>query len=188
MDYDWGKRDDLLGEFVLNVPELLRSRDTQTYALQRRGRPEKGQVTMSAKFLPWEAVFSTNGANEERHDACLELTIHKAWDLRKADWIGHNDVYVQVYRPPSSLNLNKALPKPDMKYTLPQGKTVYPFCFAIRTDAPGSAELPVSDYAYIRYSIYGTLLALCRTRKKRIRQCFVIHATGSVSLFAWSVV
>ena len=158
MDYDWGKRDDLLGEIVVDVPALLRSRSQQTYPLTRRGRPEKGQVTLSAKWLPWKALFST--PPEVGSEYCLELTIHKAWDLRKADWIGHNDVYAQVYRVDTTqqpINLSRALPKPDKKYKLPKGKTVYPFCFAIRTDAPGSAELPVYDYGYIRYDIYANV-------------------------------
>ena len=160
MDYDFGKRDDLLGEVLLDVAALVNARDEVSFDLMRRGRPEKGGIKMSAKWMPFESVFPlTSSSGESVTSAatkplCLELRIHNATGLRRGDILGNNDVYCQVYRVPDGTKSGKALPEPDMKVTLMKGRAVYPFAFALRTDAPGSAELPVSDYARLRYDLY----------------------------------
>jgi hypothetical protein len=190
MDYDFGKRDDLLGEIVLDVPSLAQARQQQSFPLTRKGKPEKGEVTLSAKWLPFDAVFPTASRSGERvsmtQSMVLELTVHKATGLRKADWVGKNDVYCQVYRIPNgtTLNLSKALPVPSKEMKLPAGRTVYPFAFALRSDAPGSAELNVWDYAHVRcaypynnefcsttYRKTFLILKHSHMYRRRLRQC-----------------
>jgi len=164
MDYDFGRRDDLLGEIVLNVRELVQSRDKKSYPLTRNGKAEKGEVTLSAKFVPYGSMFPDKSASGERVSAvamkplCLVLTVHQATGLRKADWVGRNDVYVQAYRlPEGGVVPGKKLPGPDKKTQLPTGETIFPFAFALRTDAPGSAEVRAGDYAFIRYDVYANV-------------------------------
>ena len=177
MDYDWGKRDDLLGEILLDVPDLARARDIRSYPLTRFGKPEKGEVSLSARFIPAETLFPlssssnfgvTGGSNDNissfAHNGpllCLVLTVHQATGLRKADWAGKNDVYVQAYKcNGNEVNLTKKLPQPELKTVLPEGRTVFPFAFALQTNAPGSAELRVSDHAYIRTSFVFTFVLI----------------------------
>jgi hypothetical protein len=159
MDYDWGKRDDLLGEITLNASVLAGSGRIESFPLTRRGRPEKGEVTLSAKILPFDAIFprrSRSGAEISllaSKRECLVLRVHQATGLRKADMIGKNDVYVQVYEATEPVQSGKALPGPDKKVVLPQSETIFPFAFQLRNDAPGSAELRVGDRSYVRYYI-----------------------------------
>lgn len=166
MDYDWGKRDDLLGEILLDVPDLARARDIRSYPLTRFGKPEKGEVSLSARFIPAETLFPSSSSNFgvtsnngnilsfATMPLCLVLTVHQATGLRKADWVGKNDVYVQAYKcSENAINSTKKLPQPELKTVLPKGRTIFPFAFALQTNAPGSAELRVSDHAYIRKSL-----------------------------------
>jgi hypothetical protein len=105
-----------------------------TYHLTCFGKPEKGQVTSSAKFIPREALFPyasggnhTNGSNELSD---LILTVHKATCLCKAGWagVGKNDVYVQAYHYPKGgqLDLRKQLPKPQMPLQFQKMCRVWP--------------------------------------------------------------
>ena len=165
MDEDFGKRDDLLGELVIDAASLARSGQMQSFPLSRNGKPEKGQVVLSAKMMPFSSMFPTNTASTTGmavsrvalKDQCLVLTVHSATGLRRADWGGRNDVYVQCYRPPPTKEMvaGKKLPGPDKKTVLPEGTTTYPFAFQLRNDAPGSAEIPAGDRAYVRYDLYA---------------------------------
>lgn len=162
MDFDFGKKDDLLGEIVLNVTDLAAKGNTETFSLQRKGKPEKGNVTLSAKIFPMHALFPASPSNAQGpvsgYSAICELRAHRATGLRKADFIGKNDVYVQAYRVPNStVDQNKVLPEPDRTTTLPAGTLVFPFAFPIRVDAPGSAEMRVCDWAFIRYNLYANI-------------------------------
>ncbi|KAL3941173.1 MAG: hypothetical protein SGBAC_004427 [Bacillariaceae sp.] len=164
MDYDWGKKDDLLGEILLDVPALANSGEKRSFPLTRNGKPGKGEMTLSAKFLPYEAMFpmiSSSGtavSRDVRADYCLVLTVHQATGLRKADMFGRNDVYIQAYRPEDAKSADikpgKSLPKPQKKITIPQGTEITaPFAFTLRNDAPPSAELHAGDYSHIRYKV-----------------------------------
>ena len=165
MDLDVGKRDDLLGELVIDAADLARSGQMKSFPLSRNGKPEKGQIVMSAKMIPFASLFPTNTAattgvavsRVALKDQCLVLTVHSATGLRKADWGGKNDVYVQCYRPPPTKDIvaGKKLPGPDKNTVLPEGTTTYPFAFQLRNDAPGSAEIPAGDRAYVRYDLYS---------------------------------
>ena len=156
--YDWRKREHLMGEILLDVPRLVQSKDKQSFLLTRRGRPESGSVTLSARFVPLDDLFTAQSGESStaRKPLCLQLVVHEAKELRKADWVGKKDVYVQVYRvPEEGIKQGKALPEPTSKMTLPNGRFVYPFAFRLETDAPPSVQFPVSDYAYIRYDVYA---------------------------------
>lgn len=165
MDQDWGKRDDLLGEFVVDAADVVRAGEKRTFPLTRNGKQERGNVELSAKVIPFAAVFqgeaTGNGlsAFSQGRSHCLILRFHTATDLRKADWMSKNDVYIQVYRAPEGGNIipYKKLPEPDKKILLPEGVNTYPFAFQLRADAPGSAELPVGDRAYVRYDLYANV-------------------------------
>mmetsp|Transcript_8535 Transcript_8535/g.20551 ORF Transcript_8535/g.20551 Transcript_8535/m.20551 type:complete len:721 (+) Transcript_8535:146-2308(+) len=164
MDYDWGKKDDLLGEILLDVPALAQSGEKRSFPLTRNGKPGKGEMTLSAKYLPYEALFpmtTSSGkaiSRDAQNEFCLVLHVHQATGLRKADMFGRNDVYIQAYRPEDAkstdIKTGKKLPGPQKKIILPAGTEITaPFAFALRHDAPPSAELSAGDYCYIRYKV-----------------------------------
>ena len=89
----------------MDVPPLVPAGTKKSYLLTRNGKPENGEITMSAKFTPYHVIFSQTTRSgtvismDIQKEYCLELRIHQATGLQKADWIGRKDVYVQVYRP-----------------------------------------------------------------------------------------
>ncbi|CAJ1947151.1 unnamed protein product [Cylindrotheca closterium] len=164
MDYDWGKKDDLLGEILLDVAALAQSGEKRSFPLMRNGKPGKGEMTLSAKFLPYEAIFPMRTSagiaisRDVQDEYCLVLKAHQATGLRKADMFGRNDVYIQAYRPEDAksteIKAGKKLPGPQKKITIPAGTEITaPFAFTLRHDAPPSAELRMGDYSYIRYKV-----------------------------------
>eukprot|EP01032_Pedospumella_encystans_P020848 gene20848-23676_t len=158
MDYDFGKKDDLLGEILLDANKLVSSGEASSFRLTRRGCSEKGEVTLSAKIMPMNALFpGSRHTQGHAYNAVCQLRTHQATGLRKADFIGKNDVYVQAYRAPENVNRSKALPEPDLTTVLPAGVLEFPFAFPVRADAPGSAELGVGDASFIRYSLYANI-------------------------------
>ena len=158
MDYDFGKKDDLLGEILLDANKLISSGEASSFRLTRRGGSEKGEVTLSAKIMPMNALFpGSRHTQGHAYNAVCQLRTHQATGLRKADFIGKNDVYVQAYRAPENVNRSKALPEPDVTAVLPAGTLEFPFAFPVRADAPGSAELGVGDASFIRYSLYANI-------------------------------
>jgi hypothetical protein len=168
MDYDWGKKDDLLGEILLDVPALANSGEKQSFPLTHKGQPGKGEVTISAKYLPYDALFPTTTASgilisrDMQKEYCLVLHVHQATGLRKADWVGKNDVYIQAYRPEdakySEITPGQKLPGPQKKMGLPANtEIIAPFAFSLRQDAPPSAELRIEDRCHIRYKIRAYL-------------------------------
>lgn len=104
MDYDWGKKDDLLGEILLEPFSMLLQApgSAMSFPLTRKGKKEKGEVTLSAYIE--DNTMSVQNAVHEQGGApattsgiqTLKLKCHQATGLRKADWFGKNDVYVQV--------------------------------------------------------------------------------------------
>lgn len=154
-DYDWGKRDDNIGEIVIDAKELALKGDAMTYDLTRNGKPEKGTITLAAMFMPSSAIAldAASGASSQSSET-LVLKVLRANGLRKADWIGKNDVYVQVWRAPDEMpQVGKKLPEPEMKISLPDGPLSFKFAFPTREDSPGSAVLNCGDSAYIAYYI-----------------------------------
>jgi len=161
MDYDWGRKDDLLGELVLDVPSLVQAGAKKSYDLTRNGKPGKGEITMSAKFIPYDAIFpqaTRSGApisQDIQTKYCLVLQIHQATGLRKADLMGRNDVYVQVYRPENAKKeIVGGIKLPGPQKVMPIiGEIVAPFAFPLLHDAAPSAELGLGDRSYIRYTV-----------------------------------
>ena len=155
-DYDWGKRDDNIGEIVIDAKELALKGDAVTINLTRNGKPEKGTVTLAANFIPTSAILGESASASQSAET-LVIKVLKANSLRKADMFGQNDVYVQVWRAPDSLQspppVGKKLPLPDQKILLPQGNTTFKFAFPTRADSPGSAVLHCGDHAYLAYYI-----------------------------------
>ena len=157
MDYDWGKRDDILGECVVRLGDLLARDGDQSHGpealvstpLCRKGKSgDLGEVTLSA------ARDATTGL--------IVVRCHRATGLRKADWGGKNDVYVQAYVVDASADpAAHALPEADKNVELPAGRfeKVFGFTIPVIDDLPPSLEGPVSgaDYAYVRYSVYSNI-------------------------------
>jgi hypothetical protein len=160
-DYDWGKRDDNIGEVIINAKELASNPNAMTFDLTRNGKPEKGTVTLAAQFVPNSAIMHKEGRSSNGYEPASSETLVikalKASSLRKADWVGQNDVYVQIWRAPDNFPspppVGKKLPLPDQKIQLPQGDTQFNFAFPTRADSPGSVVVRAGDYAYIAYYI-----------------------------------
>jgi hypothetical protein len=149
MDYDWGKKDDLLGEISVNVDRVV-GRGVLDFQLNRQGRLEKGTVRAS---FDWDPSSVVSGK-----DKCLRIVIVGAFGLRKADLFGKNDVYVQAYVLPagSEIVLERALPEPEKALTLPGPITMdIPFSFQLPPDLPSS--FGGSKDAYIAYSVYSNI-------------------------------
>ena len=163
MDYDWGKKDDLLGEVFLD-PRVLLSQpgNPMSFPLTRNGKPEKGEVTLSATWEDHSA--QAVGAVDMRHQttiigmSSLNLKIHKATGLRKADFFGKNDVYVQGMILPSQTDISNGLPIPTANMVLPKGDLVAPFSFDLPLlGIPSSFEHDAGDECFVRYSIYSNV-------------------------------
>lgn len=156
-DSDWGKKDDNLGEIILDAKELAMHGDAKTFELTRKGKPEKGTVTLAAKFVPTSAINPNSSGQSAQSGDTLVLKVLKAEGLRKADFIGQNDVYVQVWRAPNTLMtappVGKGMPEPDMKIRLPGPGMKFKFSFPTRSDSPGSAVVSCGDLAYVAYYI-----------------------------------
>jgi len=149
MDYDFGKRDDLLGEVVIDAAELARSKQVTSYSLTRNGKQEKGEVSLSAAFVP--SVSNSGQSPPPQSPFFLMLTVHKATGLRNADLMGKN--YVQAYRPPNNESLigsRGKLPKPETNTILPDGESLHEFLICLPPNAPGSAEVKVDDACFVR--------------------------------------
>jgi hypothetical protein len=140
MDEDWGKRDDLLGE-VLVEPERLvyecqqSSTHEVTFPLRRQGKEEKGTVTVSARWLD---------------DGRLRLEVLRAMGLKSGDWFGKNDVYVQAYYPQEALLKETVkLPEPNREAVLPPGiYTWHVEEMKLPDDLPATME---SSNGHVRY-------------------------------------
>lgn len=91
-DYDWGKRDDNIGEIVLDAKELASRGDAVTFDLTRNGKPEQGTITLAAMFMPTSAItLDSDGSTSVQSSETLVLKVIRTNGLRKADWIGKND-------------------------------------------------------------------------------------------------
>mmetsp|Transcript_63718 Transcript_63718/g.146576 ORF Transcript_63718/g.146576 Transcript_63718/m.146576 type:complete len:572 (+) Transcript_63718:46-1761(+) len=148
MDYDWGKKDDLLGEAIVNVKDVLNApAEGITYQLKRNGKEEKGTVSLYAREM-----------QHSGGEKLLLLRVVSALGLRKADWFGKNDVYVQMYAIPSDTNPNQAIPETAKQCTLPAGDLTYPFVYRVPAkQMPSSHEAGHGDRSYVRYSLYANI-------------------------------
>ena len=166
MDYDWGKKDDLLGEIVLDPVQQLLQAPGQPFSfpLTRKGKPGKGEVTLSA-YIQDNSQQVQEAAKGQFVNAAtsgmqtLMLKCHQTTGLRSADWFGKNDVYVQAYIVGADTSPDKALPEPIKNTELPAGDLIIPFSFQIpwNGDYPSSLESHMGDNCYVRYSIYSNI-------------------------------
>jgi hypothetical protein len=147
MDYDWGKKDDLLGECLVRVSSLLNQSGTVLqYDLSLKGRSGgKGSVHLTA------TLHSTSIGR------FLDLKCVKAEGLQSADYFSKNDVYVQCYFVDASTDGSRALPEPAKDKELPAGALTVPFRFKIPEGLPSSFETRVGDYGYIRYNLHSNI-------------------------------
>ena len=135
MDYDWGKKDDLLGEAWVDPQVLLMNPGTMAkFDLVRKGKPEKGSVTVSAILVDNTSSVAnqiqsqgTQGNQFVVGQTVLRLVIHEATGLRKADTFGKNDVYVQAYTLALNTDISKGIPPPEVNYILNAGEIMLPF-------------------------------------------------------------
>lgn len=128
-----------------------------SFALNRKGKPGKGEVTLSATLtnqtqLQQTAISAgalTSGAQ------LLRVVCHQATGLKSGDMFSKNDVYVQSYFVPIDTDASKALPVPEKNMQLPVGEYVIPFEFKIPNGTlPSSCEASGFDWdvneAYVR--------------------------------------
>ena len=151
MDYDWGKKDDLLGEALVKVEATLLGDAAGTevsFPLRRKGKAEKGEVTLKATL-----------ETTKRGNKLLKLVCVKATGLRKADWFGKNDVYVQAYVVDPGTDEDAALPEPDKTLTLPGGSELeVPFSLKLPLkNLPSSMNYGWGDSSHVQYSLYSNI-------------------------------
>lgn len=147
MDYEWLKRDKVLGEVYVDVKQCV-GRGQMSINLMRNGSPESGVIVFQMDWDPSHA----NNTNQR----CLRIQIFRTLGLRSSEWFGKNDVYVQVYALPEgkTIEVNKALPDPVVDVFIPPGEMVIPFSFQLPQDLPSSI---VRGDEYIAYSIYANI-------------------------------
>ncbi|GAX19461.1 hypothetical protein FisN_19Hh033 [Fistulifera solaris] len=147
---DRGTQEMILGEILLNVSNLVSLGTKETFQLTKNGRNKNrcASITLSARILPYDEVYpmqeQADFPMKSQADAsisslwlkplCLILRVHEATGLSKA-WLTQNDVCVKAYRLAKAVTPGKMIHLPDEAVTAP-------FAFALRADAPGSAEFP----------------------------------------------
>lgn len=158
MDMDWGKKDDLLGEILIKPgKDLLLNGEPQSFDCKRRGKKEKGEITLSATIV-----------TRDDESQYLDLKCIKATGLRAAEmfsFLGNkNDVYVQAYMiNPEYEESNKVgLPEPTINTHLPGGFELdIPFQMKLpEKGLPSSFEcggLGWGEQSYVRYSIVSNI-------------------------------
>mmetsp|Transcript_116424 Transcript_116424/g.267282 ORF Transcript_116424/g.267282 Transcript_116424/m.267282 type:complete len:466 (-) Transcript_116424:100-1497(-) len=143
-----GKKDDLLGEVIVPVKDLLAAPvEGMTFDLRRKGKEEKGNVTLYAREI-----------QHSHGEKMLLVRVVSATGLRKADMFGKNDVYVQMFSIPEDTPSDKPIPETRKNCVLPPGDLVVPFVFRIPSkQMPSSYEAGFEDSSYVRYSLYGNV-------------------------------
>ena len=183
MDYDWGTKDDELGECLLDVDELLAMNGADvTVPLWRHagkgvfssgaygpaeGNASNGVKPRSVVVLSCELSELEGGFGFQQGARRVVFKVKSAHNLRDADSMmgfrGYNDVYCQLYEV-SGEDLAPGLPLPGPPDTsamqLPPTRASIPFSFRLPRNLPSSMEPldvfaePV-DRASVRYCIYS---------------------------------
>eukprot|EP01031_Cornospumella_fuschlensis_P043415 gene43415-53073_t len=152
MDYDWCKKDDLLGEVLVDIRQHLNHPKVELQ-LYRKGKPEKSHIEFNISYADNYNQRDVNGQPLKG----IFIRLFKTLNLRSGDWFGgKNDVYVQVYGVPPGPPppMNHALPEPHSEMTLPVGQFNVPFSFQLPRDLP-SSMVSLSGDDYIVYSVYA---------------------------------
>lgn len=161
MDYDWGKKDDLLGETLVRVAQdlLMIPGKRVSFPLKRGGQKvtdkqgNGSEVTLSA----W--VDQIQGKH------MLRLTCHQTTGLRSGDWFSKNDVYVQCYPVHKDTDGDAPLPQPVKNYIVPANQQIsIPFSIKLPSKyLPSSFSTWHGDACYVNYSLYSNIdIALWR--------------------------
>jgi len=156
MDYDWGKKDDLLGETLVRVAQdlLMTPGVKKSFPLRKKGKVlDNSEVTLSAEV---EHIMGKY---------VLRLICHQTTGLKSADFFGKNDVYVQCYPVSPHTDESAALPQPEKNYTIAAGSQIsIPFCIKLPLKyIPSSFSTWHGDSCYVSYSLYSNIdIALWR--------------------------
>lgn len=149
MDYDWGVKDDLLGEYCIDINDCV-GKGVLEVALQRKGKVEKGTVTFSVE---WDSNIISQADSPDARRVLLK--VFRACNLRSADWGGKNDVYIQAYAVPVGQTVKEghAMPEPLTKAVFPPTSCEFPFEFTLPYDLPSSEC--ISGGNHVVYSLYA---------------------------------
>lgn len=153
MDYDWCKKDDLLGEVVINISDHL-GKPFVDVPLLFKGKQTKSTIQLSIHRIPNQGQRALDGTPVDEY----QIQIFKALNLRSGDFLGKNDVYVQVYAVPAGMVpiLSQPLPIPVEETFIPAGMHQIPFEFHLPRDLPSSMVSAQGD-DYIAYSVYSNI-------------------------------
>jgi hypothetical protein len=168
LDYDFGMRDDVLGECLVDVDAVLAAGGApvtlplmRKQGLLRTYGPQL--VAGAASVVTLSAVAEPDAGPDvapEWHQGArrVRLRLHAALNLRSADLVGSNDVYVKLWElDPADLQPGAPLPEPPAKATMPQARaTTFPFEFTLPVNLPSTLEgVPGVDYGFVRCSVYA---------------------------------
>jgi hypothetical protein len=161
MDYEWGQRDAVLGEVLLDINRYADGK-IQEVGLTYNGAPTTSVLTFE---MSWES--NPNFLEHSAGCKAIRVKILRATGLRQAAVIyGQNNVYVQAYSVGPAIGNNgaaiplllatagTALPVPLESVTLPAGNYSMPFSFKLPPDLPSSFS---QKDCYISYSVYSNI-------------------------------
>lgn len=153
MDYDWGNKEDLLGEVHIDIRRFLDQPNvTHTLPLTRNGQVDKGTLSFSVR---WE-TDNVNVEARNRLTRTLRLQIFSALGLRNAEAVGKNDVYLQAYAvSASSIAPGAASNVPAETSDLPPCSMEIPFSFQLPLDLPST--MIYNSNNHITYSVYANI-------------------------------
>ena len=167
LDYDFGQRDDLLGECLVDVDALLAMPgQIASLPLYRKqgllghygpqivhGQPS--MVTLCAlPEPPAEGVpadFACQGMRRVR------ICLVSASNLRSGDTFSSNDVFCKLWEVDGSAQQGRPLPEPPSRVTMPQARAIsFPFSFLLPANLPSTQEdVPDLDWGFVRCSVYA---------------------------------
>ena len=185
LDFDWGKRDDVLGECLVDVDALLaapgqlatlplfrRQGLTRAYGPQLGSGGQPSVVTLCA--LPEAADEAQKGMPPEFGQGArrVRFCLVSASNLRSADMVGSNDVYCRLWEVDAAdVQQGKPLPEPPKRVTMPQARRLsFPFTFVLPASMPSTLEgVPDVDYGFVRCSVYAHIDVAWRCARARRR-------------------
>jgi len=144
--------DTLLGETLVYVAKdlLVSPGVKKSFPLRSKGKLQEN------KGAPSEVTLSCV-LQEIKDKHYVLLTCHETTNLRSANFLGKNNVYVECYPVPSNTDKN-LLPKPNKNYTIHKGTEIsLPFSTKLPLKCiPTSFEEP-NGCSYVRYSLNSNI-------------------------------